>query len=175
MKVKAILRHILGYFLGIIIFVFMIPCDIYLITINTKDVIPFSIPDNYFFIHIIPGLLLIIGLFFVLWSNLFLLAKGKGGPADLFGLTISPRTKHLVITGPYGYTRNPMVFGSFLCYFAYAIYLNSITSIFALILLAVITGRYLKNSEEKRLAEDFGDEFVQYKNRVPMVIPFLKK
>jgi protein-S-isoprenylcysteine O-methyltransferase Ste14 len=175
MKVMEILRHILGYILGIVIFVFMIPCDIYLIAINTKDALPFSIPDNFLFIHIIPGLLLVVGVFFVVWSNLFLLLKGKGGPADLFGLTISPRTKHLVIAGPYRYTRNPMVFGSFLCYFAFAIYLNSITSIFALILLAVIAGRYLKNSEEKRLTEDFGDEFVKYKEQVPMIIPLLKK
>ena len=33
---------------------------------------------------------------------------------------------------------------------------------------------YLKLIEEKRLLKDFGTEFIEYKDKVPMMVPFLK-
>ena len=119
--------------------------------------------------------ILIIGLFFVIWSNIALFRIGKGGPADGFNIAISPRTEKLVIAGPYRYTRNPMVFGAFATYFSIGIYLNSLICLMVLILSLFLAIKYLKLTEEKRLYKDFGDEFLEYKKNVPMIIPFTRR
>lgn len=108
----------------------------------------------------------------MIWSNIFLYEKGKGGPAEGLGVAISPKTKKLVTTGPYKYTRNPMVFGAFCLYASLVIFLNSINGLICLLLLVIIAVIYLRLSEEKRLYTDFGDEFLEYRKKVPMIFPF---
>jgi protein-S-isoprenylcysteine O-methyltransferase Ste14 len=120
------------------------------------------------------ALLVACGLTFMLWSNLFLLKVGKGGPAEGLGIAISPRTQKLVTRGPYHYSRNPMVFGAFASYLGLVLYLNSLTGLMALLLLLVLAIAYLKVFEEKRLEQDFADTYRSYRNQVPMIFPFLK-
>jgi protein-S-isoprenylcysteine O-methyltransferase Ste14 len=116
---------------------------------------------------------LLLGLGFVLWSNLFLVTRGRGGPTDGFGVAISPRTEKLVVTGPYRYTRNPMVFGAFSAYLSLCLFLGSIGGLAVLALFFPLARRYLRLTEEKRLAGDFGEEYENYRRAVPMVIPRL--
>jgi protein-S-isoprenylcysteine O-methyltransferase Ste14 len=118
---------------------------------------------------------LIVGVIFAIWSNIDLLRIGKGGPTDIFNIAISPRTKKLVISGPYRYTRNPMVFGMNSIYFAIAVYLNSLISLIFVILFLLVITIYLRLAEEKRLLKDFGNEYLEYKRNVSMIIPFLSK
>jgi protein-S-isoprenylcysteine O-methyltransferase Ste14 len=117
------------------------------------------------------GILMLIGFIFLIWSNLYLFQVGKGGPADAMGVAISPRTKKLVISGPYRYCRNPMVFGAFTVYLSIVIYLNSVAGLIALVILFFCAVIYLKNSEEKRLLKDFGPDYTEYREKVPMIIP----
>jgi len=119
----------------------------------------------------LSGVLLLIGIIFLLWSNLYLFQIGKGGPAEGMGVAISPRTKKLVISGPYRYCRNPMVFGALSVYLALVIYLNSISGLISLIILLCGAMFYLKYSEEKRLLRDFGSDYIEYRKKVPMIIP----
>ncbi len=116
-----------------------------------------------------------IGIFYALWSNLFLLLRGRGGPADGFGVAVSPRTERLVTTGPYRNTRNPMVFGAFSAYFSIAIYIGSIGGLILLACFAVIVPLYLKKFEEMRLVADFGKNYEEYRRRVSMIVPFFRK
>jgi len=163
-------RHITGYFIGISIFGLLIPYG--LIKLSTWD--PFIIEGlpAYLTIRIVISLpFFITGLFFVIWSNLFLFTIGKGGPADGFNIAISPRTKKLVVTGPYRYCRNPMVFGAFSVFFSIGLFMLSIVCLIALIIFLGLVVKYLKITEEKRLLKDFGDEYVDYKNSVPMIFP----
>ncbi len=125
--------------------------------------------------YIIAIPLLIVGVIFAIWSNIDLLRIGKGGPTDIFNIAISPRTKKLVISGPYRYTRNPMVFGMNSIYFAIAVYLNSLISLIFVILFLLVITIYLRLAEEKRLLKDFGNEYLEYKRNVSMIIPFLSK
>ncbi len=53
---------------------------------------------------VVDALLGAAGLGFVVWSNVSLLVAGKGGPADVFGVAISPRTRQLVTSGPYQFS-----------------------------------------------------------------------
>jgi len=112
---------------------------------------------------------------FVIWSNIFLLLKGKGGPTDIAGISISPQTKKLVIAGPYKYTRNPMVLGIHSTYISIAIYLNSLGCLIVLIIFFFMIVKYVVVAEEKRLFNDFGADYIKYKENTSMIIPFLKE
>jgi protein-S-isoprenylcysteine O-methyltransferase Ste14 len=96
---------------------------------------------------------------------------GKGGPTDGFNIAISPRTKNLVVTGPYRLSRNPMVFGAFSVYFAIGLFLFSALVLFTLAVFLGLSVVYLKQTEEKRLTRDFGEAYVAYRKKVPMIFP----
>ena len=112
--------------------------------------------------------ILAIGLFLVLWSNLHFI-KVKGTPVPF-----NPPPK-LVTTGPYAYVRNPMLSGVFIFLLGLGILLNSISLIFIFtplfILLNVLE---LKAIEEPELEKRLGTEYIAYRKRTPMFIPWLK-
>ena len=112
-----LIRHILGFTIGFAIFVIIAPIGIYYISAAIDAFLGLGRFDDTLWI-ILAAPFLIAGLTLVIWSNLFLVIRGKGGPADGFGVAISPRSENLVITGPYRYTRNPMVFGAYSSYIA---------------------------------------------------------
>jgi protein-S-isoprenylcysteine O-methyltransferase Ste14 len=141
---------------------------------GTNTLVGVKMIDNINLQIIISIPFFLIGLILAIWSNIVLFIIGKGGPADGFGVVVSPRTRKLVIKGPYRYSRNPMVFGMFLVYLGLSIYLDSLVCIVLLIFLFFWGIIYLRSSEEKRLLKDFGNEFIEYKNKVPMMVPFLK-
>ncbi len=171
MDTKNIIRHILGYAFGISLFFLLIPCGLYLLAPLLNELSGIGPFENMIprIAISIPSLL--IGLVFLVWSNISLFFVGRGGPADGFGVSISPRTEHLVISGPYRYTRNPMVFGAFMCYAALALLLGSVSLLVALALMLPFVAVYLRIFEERRLLEDFGEEFLAYRRSVPMIIP----
>jgi protein-S-isoprenylcysteine O-methyltransferase Ste14 len=175
MKKREIIKHIKGYAIGLLVFIIFIPALIYSISQITAPLFKIPIFTFNFINYIIAIPLLIVGVIFAIWSNIDLFRIGKGGPTDIFNIAISPRTKKLVISGPYRYTRNPMVFGMNSIYFAIAVYLNSLISLIFVILFLSVIIIYLRLAEEKRLFKDFGIEYLEYKRNVSMIIPFLSK
>jgi len=169
-----IIRYIAGYTVGIFVFVVLIPYSIWYLSTTEYGIFKIPIiPADY--IRIILSMLLFIpGIFFVIWSNIFLLLKGKGGPTDIAGVAISPQTKNLVVDGPYKFSRNPMVFGANSTYISLAIYFNSLDCLLALIIFFLLIVRCVVVSEEKRLLNDFGVEYATYKENTSMIIPFIK-
>lgn len=172
---KTIMRHIKGYTIGSSVFVIFVPFLIYNISKIKYPLFQIPIFHSYLIKNIICMLLFIIGFIFAIWPNIGLFKIGKGGPTDFFNIDISPRSKKLVITGPYRYTRNPMVFGMNSIYLSIALYLNSLSSLLFVILFLPVIIIYLKLTEEKRLLKDFGDEYLEYKKKVSMIIPLPPK
>ncbi len=166
------LRYIIGYIAGTTIFFVLIPLGFY--ELSKLDYLNrFVILINSTILKIAVAFLFFsTGIFFVIWSNIFLLKVGKGGPADGFGISISPQTKKLVTNGPYRYSRNPMVFGALSTYFSIVIYMNSLFGLIGLMIFFLIASIYLRFSEEKRLIKDFGEEYVDYRKKVSMIFPF---
>jgi protein-S-isoprenylcysteine O-methyltransferase Ste14 len=168
-------RLILGYLVGFSIFAVLVPfllvggarSDAPWLSLHLGIALPFRL------VIVVP--LFCLGLLFALWSNVSLLITGKGGPTDVFNVAISPRSEKLVVTGPYRYTRNPMVFGAICIYCAVAVLLNSLSELLLILLCIPVFLVYLKQTEEKRLLKDFGEEFVSYRSRAPMLIPFTKR
>jgi protein-S-isoprenylcysteine O-methyltransferase Ste14 len=121
-------------------------------------------------LHIIVALpLLALGLFFMSWSILHFF-KVKGTPVPF-----NPPPQ-LVTTGPYAFVRNPMLSGVFLLFFGLGLLLRSISLVFIftplLILLNVLE---LKAIEEPELERRLGKAYRDYKERVPMFFPKLRR
>jgi protein-S-isoprenylcysteine O-methyltransferase Ste14 len=167
MNLPTLERYLIGYIIGFTVFMLAIPYGIYAVATTYYG------PDifNPLIRVVISLLLIIIGLVLAVWSNIALLLNGKGGPTDLFNVAVSPRTQHLVVEGPYQYTRNPMVLGFFLCYLAMALSLNSVPALIGVIIFFIAVRFYLQETEERRLWKDFGKEFEEYRRHVPMIVP----
>ncbi|MCX6236514.1 MAG: isoprenylcysteine carboxylmethyltransferase family protein [Bacteroidia bacterium] len=165
------LRHLAGFALGIAIFILAIPFGLVELSKVDQLIFKFTLIDLSKIRLIVSVLLFILGISFMIWSNIFLLRIGKGGPADLFNVSISPQTKKLVVIGPYRYSRNPMVFGVFTLYLSIALFLNSIIDMIVILAFIFIVAQYLRFYEEKRLHKDFGDEYLEYKKSVSMIFP----
>ncbi len=166
---KNTLRYIVGYIFGITIFLLLIPLGLY--ELSKFDYILFNrvLINSAILRYVISLLFFLVGAYFMLWSNIFLFKIGKGGPADGFGISVSPQTKKLVTTGPYRYSRNPMVFGAISLYISIVVFLNSIIGLCCLLIFLLFGIIYLKLSEEKRLLNDFGDEYIEYKSKVSII------
>jgi len=168
MNPQTLPRYALGFLVGCGIFIVVIPYGLYAVAQACPGPDIFSYSTRL----IIALALGLPGLVFALWSHAALLFKGQGGPTDLFNIAITPRTKHLVVTGPYRYTRNPMVFGVNSCYAALAIYWNSLLALGIWAVWVSLVVFYLKSVEEKRLLQDFGQEYEEYRQRVPLLVPW---
>lgn len=172
---KEYLRYTTGYIFGITFFMFVIPGLIFCASYFTASLVPFFIFDDDRTGAVLSLIICIPGVFFMIWSNAVLFFTGKGGPAEGFGIEISPKTKELVTKGPYRYTRNPMVFGVYSMYLSLALLYNSYVSLILVILFLPVIILYLKRSEEKRLVKDFGEDYLKYRESVSIFIPLPPK
>ena len=128
--------------------------------------LPKLLPPSVNIILSVPTLA--IGLFLVLWSGLHFI-KVKGTPVPF-----NPPPK-LVTTGPYAYARNPMLTGVFILFFGLGILFRSISLVFIFTPLFVLLNVLeLRAVEEPELEKRLGEEYLEYKKRVPMFIPWLK-
>jgi protein-S-isoprenylcysteine O-methyltransferase Ste14 len=167
-------RFLIGYFIGFFLFIVVIP---YLLVVGSRDpgfLFHLTITSNPVVRLVIAIPVFCTGLLFAAWSNLALLLTGRGGPTDVFNVAISPRSKKLVVTGPYRYSRNPMVFGALSIYCSIAVFLDSLSDLMVILACIPFFILYLKLTEEKRLLKDFGNDFLEYRSKVPMIIPFTK-
>jgi len=114
-------------------------------------------------LQIVGAILLIVGTLFTLWSRLVL--------GTMCSSVATVKSDHqLRTTGPYRITRHPiytgilgMLAGTTLVYFV------------ALPVLVVSVAIFLRKiaDEERLMVEQFGEQYMEYKNRVPQLIPGL--
>ena len=96
---------------------------------------------------------------------------GKGNPFDAMGHEVAPRTKHLMTEGPYRFSRNPMLSGTYLYYIGYVVAFWSWWALLVFVAVAALMSLQVR-SEEKRLEADFGEEYLEYKKRTGRFITF---
>jgi protein-S-isoprenylcysteine O-methyltransferase Ste14 len=168
---KMILGYIAG---GFLVLVFM-PSIIYIITSLIDNVYRLEIINISIIKWMIIILFLVIGLIYGIWSVIIQNTIGKGGPLEIGKIEISPKTKNLVVTGPYKNTRNPMLFGTFSIYLAFALFINSITSILLVCAIFVFMLTIVVKMEEKRLLKDFGNQYEEYRKKVSMFVPWFQR
>lgn len=168
-------RMILGYLAGGFLVMVLVPSMIYAIT---------SLLDSFYTIEIIQNetirwtvtiILLGTGFIYGIWSIIIQNIVGKGGPLEIGNIAISPKTKNLVVSGPYKYTRNPMLFGTLLMYLGLALYINSINALVLVSILFTFMLAVVVKMEEKRLVNDFGSQYEEYQKQVSMFIPWFPR
>ena len=114
-------------------------------------------------------LLLLIGAALCLWT-IYNFVKAKGSPVP-----INP-PKRLVTTGLYSRIRNPMVLGWIVMMFGVGVLLDSISLIIIFTpLFLLLNILYLKTIEEKEMEKKFGQEYLKYKESVPMFVPRVRR
>lgn len=157
------IRDVIGYVLGLVIFIIAIPFAMYLASGSSN-------------IALIQWIILILfsvaGIGLSVWSIVYMKKVGRGNPFDAFNHEVAPRTSSLMTEGPYGICRNPMLLGVFIYHIGVLIALLSIGALIVFIIEVLIMDIQVKN-EEQRLKNDFGNEYVEYAKRVNRFLPKL--
>lgn len=75
--------------------------------------------------------------------------------------------------GPLAFVRHPLYTGSVIAMIGYILFAPTVTLVITLVCLTIYfrIGIYF---EEKKLIDDFGETYMEYKNNVPALIPSLK-
>jgi protein-S-isoprenylcysteine O-methyltransferase Ste14 len=108
----------------------------------------------------------------MVWSLFSLINIGKGNPQEAFGKEILTATQQLVVQGPYRYTRNPMGYGWFNIAAGIGVKIGSISTLLIVLPIMLITVIwYLKYFEEKNLVKRFGRDYLEYRQKVRLLIP----
>ena len=111
--------------------------------------------------------LMLLGLFFAIWSVSRLFSLGRGTPLPLMA------TQEIVVRAPYSYCRNPMAFGTILFYLGIALAIGSLGALALALLFAAGLLVYIRATEETELRQRFGAKYLEYKSRTPFLIPRL--
>jgi protein-S-isoprenylcysteine O-methyltransferase Ste14 len=106
-----------------------------------------------------------LALFLIGWSIQYFL-KVKGTPVPF-----NPPPQ-LVTSGPYAYTRNPMLTGVFALLFGFGILFRSVSLLLVSTPLFILLNFWeLKAIEEPELMRRLGQEYIEYRKMTPMFFP----
>jgi protein-S-isoprenylcysteine O-methyltransferase Ste14 len=103
--------------------------------------------------------LLAVGLFLRLWATLYI-----GGKKSL----------SFVAEGPYAMCRHPLYLGSFFIILALPVFLQSPILLAAVVLVTILHVALVLPSEERHLAQSFGDVYRAYAQQTPSILPRLR-
>ena len=158
-RVRNFFTPIGAIFYGLLVFIFVI------MALHLDGLLGLS--------NIFPGQLNIIlslplfslALFLIGWSGQNFI-KVKGTPVPF---NPPPR---LVTSGPYTYTRNPMLTGVFALLFGFGIFFGSVSLLFIFTPLFIFVNFWeLKAIEEPELVKRLGNEYIEYRKTTPMFFP----
>jgi len=158
-RVRNFFTPVGAIFFGLLIFVF-VTMSLYLDQlVGLTDIFPGQL--NIFLS--LPFFSL--ALFLIGWSvQNFLKVKGTPVPFN--------PPPQLVTSGPYAYTRNPMLSGVFALLFGFGIQFESIFLLFVFTPLFIFVNFWeLKAIEEPELVKRLGQEYIEYRKMVPMFFP----
>ncbi|HEY3251175.1 MAG TPA: isoprenylcysteine carboxylmethyltransferase family protein [Ignavibacteria bacterium] len=137
-------------------------------------IIPFWI-DKFFnlpllpysaFSHDVSLALITFGIILMIWTNAYFIINLRTP------VPVNP-PERLITKGPYSYIRNPMHLGLFILMFGIGFYNGSILSLLIFTPLYILIDiKILKTIEEPELEKRLGEDYLEYKKRVPMFFPW---
>jgi protein-S-isoprenylcysteine O-methyltransferase Ste14 len=166
------LRKLVGLWIVLAVYLAIFPVIFYLLSRWLDEL--FGLPPilpaetNVF----AAALAWLIGIFWASWGYSYLHFVGAGSPVEAFGRALYP-TEQLVTSGPYAYTRNPMLLGLLFLLLGLAFYFRSIGGLILVPILSILALMYIKLFEEPELMRRFGGAYVQYRHTVPALLPRL--
>lgn len=114
---------------------------------------------------ILGWLFVLSGWLLAIWTIYVQFTIGRGTPVPLMA------TQKLVVQPPYTLCRNPMALGAIVLYLGVSILLGSLSAVLLVLVGGLCLLIYIKRAEEKELEARFGEEYVQYRQRTPFLIP----
>jgi protein-S-isoprenylcysteine O-methyltransferase Ste14 len=108
--------------------------------------------------HTVPGLCILAFAGYMAWKGL----------RTVFIET--RETPHVITKGAFSIVRHPIYLGAILFYLGQIFMTLSLASL-PLLIFIVIFYWFISRHEEKMLTERFGDEYIKYKHRIPMLFP----
>lgn len=149
--------------MGLVIFVILIPLIMWRLALPVHTN---AVRVAVFIILAVAGIALSI------WSIIYMKNVGKGNPMDAFNHEIGTRTVNLMTEGPYRLCRNPMLLGVFIYYVGLVICLGSWKALLVFVIYFAVMMVQVER-EEKRLEQDFGKDYLEYKKKTKKLIPFV--
>jgi protein-S-isoprenylcysteine O-methyltransferase Ste14 len=130
-------------------------------TINSVLLWNASLPEL-----IMAGTGIVIGGFMMIYFAVKFFFELSG--ADIFLQTKKPQT--LIITSLYKFVRHPLYTATLLFIWSIFFWQPLLSNLISCICITIYTiiGIYF---EERKLIKDFGDSYIQYRNKTPMLIP----
>jgi protein-S-isoprenylcysteine O-methyltransferase Ste14 len=110
-------------------------------------------------VTIVGCMCLIIGFLIRVWATFYFYKQ------HMSVIRLEPQ-KELFTSGPYGFSRNPLYLGGNVFIFLGAVLFLGSPSGIVLTALAIIATDFMIRREEKQLARDFGQRWIDYKNKV---------
>ena len=153
------IREIVGYVLGGVLFVGLLPTVMWLASGTPNMAVHIGA-----WRAVCTGLLIIGGLSLSIWTIVYMKTRGKGNPMDAFGKEIGPRTQHLMTDGPYRLNRNPMLTGTLTYLSGFVVWFWTWQAVLVWVIFFVIMFVQVL-TEEHRLKRDFGEEYDAYCRR----------
>lgn len=120
----------------------------------------YSVPAPLAFFFFLP---LLLGLALVLWTFIYIDAL------SFVGLTRpKKRSSELITTGPYAITRHPLYLGGVMILWS-----NPVMRVVDILVISLFTTYFILGGvlEERKLTDEFGIEYINYKEEVSMLIP----
>jgi protein-S-isoprenylcysteine O-methyltransferase Ste14 len=145
----------------------------FILPITVLILIPLTIEHDLSIKHLwallIGLILMFIGLFVMLMTVSTFIRIGKG--------TLAPwsPTRKLIISGIYGYVRNPMIMGVLTVLAGESIAVLSFNIFIWTVIFFIINNIFFVVYEEPELEKRFGNEYLEYKRNVPRWIPRLNQ
>ena len=140
-----------------------------MLPITTLIIVPFYIVESFdirFSVITLIGLVFLgTGLFVLILTISAFIKIGKG--------TLAPwnPAKKLIVGGIYGYVRNPMIMGVQAALIGESFILLSFHILLWTVIFFFINNIYFTLYEEPELGKRFGEEYLEYKRKVPRWIP----
>ncbi|MFC1859056.1 methyltransferase family protein [Thermodesulfobacteriota bacterium] len=158
-RVRNFFTPIGAIFFGLLIFIFVIIALHLDRLLGLADIFPGPL-------SIILSLPLFSLAFFLIGWSVQNFLKAKGTPVPF-----NPPPQ-LVTSGPYAYSRNPMLTGVFALLFGIGIFFGSVSLLFVFTPLFIF-GNYweLKAIEEPELVKRLGQKYIEYRKMTPMFFP----
>ncbi|MBV9500598.1 MAG: isoprenylcysteine carboxylmethyltransferase family protein [Acidobacteriaceae bacterium] len=90
-------------------------------------------------------------------------------------IPIGLRPTKLMQTGPYARTRHPMYMAEMLLWLGLAIYFGSLVVLGTGLIIVILAARFVIPREERALESQFGEEYRQYRKRVPALVSWKRR
>ncbi len=129
----------------------------------------FGLPQlDYGAINVVTGWFFMgVGFLFACWAVYVQFTIGRGTPVPVMA------TQKLIIQKPYNYCRNPMALGTIVLYLGVAVLKGSISAVVLVLIGSILLLTYIKLLEEKEMELRFGEDYQEYRQETPFIIPRL--